>query len=192
VTNRTVGELERCTDAVLFLQLQPLRNLIRGWLPSGVVNLGLRAQELLWVAVTVETPAHVQRLLLVDDRHRSNITVTGRTPHTLGNVNAVVEIHEVRQVVYFVPFNGLVVCVAVAYKLKLGTLWENPCKSRWGACWRLSSPQLRCDNTDNPCANHRRGAGDCIHHPVALRRGRALHHVPSQTACSTTIVNSAL
>ena len=99
VANRTVGQLKLATNVVLLLQNEPLGDLIRRWLPRRIKYFGLGAQKLLWVAVTIQTPTHVQRLRLVNNRHGGEIAVARRATYTLGYVDAVIEIDKLGHVV---------------------------------------------------------------------------------------------
>src|SRR5438876_8019646 len=54
-----------------------------------------RADVPLRIAMTVEAPFHLQRLLLPHERHSIDRPVTRRAPDSLVNVNAVVEVDEI-------------------------------------------------------------------------------------------------
>lgn len=55
--------------------------------------------------MTVQAPLHVERLGAPDKRHLIDRSVAGRATNPLGNVNAVIEIDEVRQIIDPVPCN---------------------------------------------------------------------------------------
>src|SRR2546423_6528376 len=57
--------------------------------------------------VTIETPAHRERHLLSNARHRLHRAVTRRAAHAAGDVLTVVEVDEVRKVVDLGPRNRL-------------------------------------------------------------------------------------
>ena len=121
VANRTVGQLKLATNVVLLLQNEPLGDLIRRWLPRRIKYFGLRAQKLLWIAVTIETPAHVQRLRLVDNRHGGEIAVARRATYPFGYVDTVIEIDKLGQVVYLVPLHRYILRITVTDEFELGT-----------------------------------------------------------------------
>src|SRR6266536_3459619 len=58
-----------------------------------------RAHEAFGTAVTVEAPFHLQRLVLPHQRHAIDLAVTGRAADAFVDVNAVVEVHKIRQIV---------------------------------------------------------------------------------------------
>ena len=70
--------------------------LIGGRLPTHIGDLIVRAQILLRIAVTIETPAHGQLFGLKHKRHLIDLPVTRRAANTLIHVNAVIEIYEIR------------------------------------------------------------------------------------------------
>src|SRR4051794_28825151 len=53
----------------------------------------------LGIAMTVETPRHLQRVLLPHERHAIDLAMAGGAPHALGDVDAVIEVDEVGQIV---------------------------------------------------------------------------------------------
>src|SRR5262249_47920445 len=63
----------------------------------------LRSNELLRVAMTFEAPLHLQRRYLIRQRHQVDSSVTGRATYAFVDVNAVIEIDEVRQIVHSSP-----------------------------------------------------------------------------------------
>ena len=71
---------------------------LRGW-PLHREHFLLRPDELLWVAMTLETPLHIQRRDLISQRHQIDSPVTSRATDAFVYVNAVIEINEVGKVV---------------------------------------------------------------------------------------------
>ena len=59
------------------------------------------------IAVTIETPTHLKAVSLPHERHLVDAAVAAFAADTLTNVNAVVEIHKVRQIVHARPLNGI-------------------------------------------------------------------------------------
>ena len=76
----------------------------------------LRHQVLFRMAVAVQAPLHLQRVLLVHQRHVVHPAVAGDAGHPLGEVHAVVEEDEISQVVDPVPAQRLPLGVAVAHR----------------------------------------------------------------------------
>src|SRR5688572_6306832 len=81
-------------------------------------NVAARTDELLRFAVTVQTPLHLQRVLLHHQRHLVDPSVTRLAAHPLLHVDAVVEIDEIRQVVHTNPVERGVVAEARAHRLE--------------------------------------------------------------------------
>src|SRR3954452_529713 len=84
------------------------------WLgPSHVGDLFDRPQIRFRVAMAVQTPAHAERLVLVDLFHLIDPTVTADAANAAGHVGAVVEVGVVGEVVDLHPFDGLARLVAL-------------------------------------------------------------------------------
>src|SRR5713226_5631562 len=77
------------------------------------------------MAVTIETPLHLQRGYLPGERHLIDAAMAGFATHALIDVNAEIEIGEVRQVVHAGPGDGTVGAKAVAHRLQRGTIVED-------------------------------------------------------------------
>jgi hypothetical protein len=91
-------------DLVFLHQLFAKGELIRGRLPLHVENLVSWPDESLRIAVTLETPLHVERVLAPHERHLVHAAMARRTTDALVNVNAVIEISEPGQIVHPRPF----------------------------------------------------------------------------------------
>src|SRR5579871_1301283 len=89
-------------DELLSKLLLVGRSLIRH-----VEHLVARAYKLFRVAVTVDAPVHVQRVFFERERHQVHPAVTGGAPDALVDVNAVIEIYEIRKIVDARPFERL-------------------------------------------------------------------------------------
>jgi len=63
----------------------------------------LPADELRWISMATQAPFHMERVLSPHQRHLLHGTMTCFTGHSLPNVNAVVEVNEVRKVVHSGP-----------------------------------------------------------------------------------------
>src|SRR5580700_1378619 len=83
-------------DLVLFHQFSPLYELIEGRFPIDTKHGFTGTEVLFGLPMTVHTPAHLQCRVLPRQRHVADRTVTGGAPHAFVNVDAVVEVHELR------------------------------------------------------------------------------------------------
>jgi len=79
-----------------------------------------RTHILLRMAVTIEAPLHLQRGFLPGKRHLVDAAMAGFAAHALIDVNAVIEIGEVRQIVHAGPGDGTVCAKAVPHRLQRG------------------------------------------------------------------------
>jgi len=94
---------------------------LRGW-PLHREHFLLRPDELLWVAMTLETPLHIQRRDLISQRHQIDSPVTSRATDAFVYVNAVIEINEVGKVVYARPLDRLAGAPAFANGFEIRTV----------------------------------------------------------------------
>ena len=90
--------------------------------PLHVRDLVLRPQNLLRVAMAFETPFHLQRRRVPHQRHMVYATVAGRTTDPLVDVNAVIEVGEIREVMHARPFDRLAGAPAFAHNFQVGTI----------------------------------------------------------------------
>ena len=72
--------------------------------------------------MTLQTPLHLQRRRLIEDRHVVDPAVTRRTTDAFLNVNAVIEVRVVRQVVYAYPFDRLAGAETCAHRFEVWTI----------------------------------------------------------------------
>ena len=89
-------------------------------MPVHVVNFRPGPDEILWLAVTFQTPLHVKCLRSIRDRHLVDLAVTSRTADAFRDVDAVIEIGEVRQIVHAVPSQWRILVEARAHWSKHG------------------------------------------------------------------------
>src|SRR6185312_356268 len=66
------------------------------------------------IAVTVQTPAHLQGFLLIHERHGVHTAVAGFATYALLDVDRVIEVDVVGKVIDLLPLDGLVRRIAVA------------------------------------------------------------------------------
>ena len=73
-------------------------------------------------AVTLQTPLHLQRRSLINNRHLVDASVTRRTTDTFFHVNTVVEVNVIRQIVDTYPFERLAGAKTRAHGFEIGTI----------------------------------------------------------------------
>ncbi len=79
--------------------------LVRRRLPRHAKDLITRANKARGIAVTLETPRHLQRRCFLDERHLVNLSVTRGAADAFVDVNAVVEIHKIGKLIDAIPLN---------------------------------------------------------------------------------------
>ena len=75
--------------------------------------------------MAIQTPFHAESFGPPRQRHLIDPTVTGFAAHSLVNMNAVIEIDEIRHVVHAYPFDRPVFTEACANRLERGTVRPN-------------------------------------------------------------------
>src|SRR5580700_8106144 len=131
MTGTATGNVPHAAHVVLLHQRQPQLFLIdvtlpihhhriraRGLLVAHIEHLIPRPQIVLGRAMATQTPLHLQRLLLIHQRHPVNRTVAGVAPHALRDMNAVIEEYEVRKLVDPRPLQRFTRAVAGANGLE--------------------------------------------------------------------------
>lgn len=116
----TTGYVRHRAQVVLFFQIIPQRHLagiilavplhrvvFRRLLVCHVEDFFLGTQELLRLAMAIEAPFHLQRVLFIHQRHLVHRAMAAETADALGNMNAVIEINKIGQIVNPVPLDGL-------------------------------------------------------------------------------------
>ena len=88
-------------------------------LVTHIENLLARAEIFFRVAMAVEAELHLQRRVLVGERHQVDWTMTGVAADTFIDMNAVIEINEVRKLVDAGPLKRLSGAPAFADWLKI-------------------------------------------------------------------------
>src|SRR5689334_25041660 len=107
MTSRTTRKRARVLDFVFVHELAADSLLVAGRLVPHGGDEFARSYVLLGVAVTVETPLHLERVLLPGKRHPVHSAMAALTTHALVDVNTVIEIYKVRQIVDASPPDGL-------------------------------------------------------------------------------------
>jgi hypothetical protein len=90
----------------------------RGWLVAHIENLIAGAEILAGIAMASQTPLHLQGFRLVHQGHLIDWTVAGVATDALGDVNAVIEVDEVRELVDPGPLQRFAGTIAGADGLK--------------------------------------------------------------------------
>src|SRR5579862_2049654 len=72
--------------------------------------------------MAVEAELHLQRRVLIDQRHLIDGAVAGVAADSLINVNAVIEIDEVRELVNARPFERTAAAETLAHRLEIGRI----------------------------------------------------------------------
>lgn len=111
--------------------------MIAGWYPVHVGYFFRRPEMRSGIAMTIETPPHAQRLLLLYHYHLGHITMTTYAPHTSTDVNGMIEISVLTQCVNANPLDRHARRPAFADGQQLVALGKNQCvaihadRSRW-------------------------------------------------------------
>ncbi len=101
-------------------------------------------QILAWIAMASQAPLHLQTFLLVHQRHLVHRPVAGIATDALGDVNAVIEIHEVGELIDARPLQRFARPVAGAHGLEqLGVRPDLRVAIHAGLRWR-NSGEARC------------------------------------------------
>jgi len=119
MTGRAVSQL---LHFVFLHQSQAQRFLILGRLIVRVEHFRAGPKIILRRIVTIEAPPHIERLRAPGNVHLRDRTVTCGAADSLCDVNAVIEIDEVRHGIHACPGNRLGIAVAGADRLEYGRL----------------------------------------------------------------------
>ena len=160
MTRRATRQLGRRTNLVFYRQLFTDFGLIRWRLPVHIENLIVWPQYVLRIAMAVQAPRHLQRRRLKHQRHLIHLPVARRTAHTLGHVNAVIEINVVGQAVYTDPLNGLIGAITLSDRLQVARavkkhgMTVHACFGRWNARRRGKLDARMAVSAINPVVTH--------------------------------------
>src|SRR5215472_3528184 len=80
-----------------------------------VEHLIARTQRLCRITMAADAPLHLQRGVIEHHRHAIDRPVAGVAANPLGHVNAVIEIHKIRQIVHPIPHQRFTTAEAFAY-----------------------------------------------------------------------------
>src|SRR5436309_534453 len=84
-----------------------------------------RPKVALGIPVAIQAPFHLQRLLLPHERHAIDLAMTRRAADPLVDVDAVVEVDEIRQIVHARPLDRFAGAEALAYGLQKRAVGKN-------------------------------------------------------------------
>jgi hypothetical protein len=125
VTRRTTRQLFDARDLVFLHEPGAEAGVIRGPLPRHVVDLVARPHVFRRVAMAVDAPRHLQRGVLVDQRHLVHASVAGCATDPFFHVDTVVEVDKVGQIVDARPVERLVVAETGAHWLENRSIGPN-------------------------------------------------------------------
>ena len=111
---------------MIFLRQLATERLLRGARMRRIVarivmqveNFRSRAQRTLGIAVTLQTPLHLEARVLPHKRHFIDCTMTTRTTDAFVHVDGMIEIDKARKAMNAIPDNRLVLAPTVAHRLK--------------------------------------------------------------------------
>ena len=107
ILGHAIHALGRRHARLLIRNRAPHRPVARRLLPRHVVDLARRPQILRRIAMAVQAPLHLQRVLRIHQRHLVHAPMAGGAANPLVHVNRVVEENKIRQVVHLDPRNRL-------------------------------------------------------------------------------------
>lgn len=126
MTRTATGHHRGALKLVFFRESLPFFGLVViSGRPFHLENFAPWSDEHLRLAMTLEAPLHLERRRLISQRHQINSPVTGRAPHALVHVNAVIEINEVGQVVNARPFDRFAASPTLAYGFQVRAVRPN-------------------------------------------------------------------
>src|SRR5437868_10515528 len=144
--------------------------------------------------MAIEAPFHLQRVRLIHERHLVDWAVTALASHTFINVNAVIEVDEVRQVVHPLPLQGSAGAVAFTHGLEHGRArpylrvavhagfsWRNAGEVR-GLDRSVAVTAIKSESADVVLMAERRVLHPRLILPGNVRRALNLRHDPAQTS----------
>ena len=115
-------------NAIFRYQRTTFSNLIVSFVlrrPGHIENFVLRTHKFFRVAMTTQTPFHLQRRSLVSNRHLIDATVARRTTDAFVHMNAVIEICVVRKVVNSDPLDWFAGAEALANFIEIRAVRPN-------------------------------------------------------------------
>src|SRR5579871_804334 len=122
MTRGATGQICCRTNLALACELRAQFRLVRRRLPLHVVNLIERPQRGFRIAMAIDAPAHIQRRCLEDQRHLIDSSVARGTAYAFCYVDAVIEIHIVRQAMHADPVDRSVSAVAFPHRLEISNV----------------------------------------------------------------------
>src|SRR5579885_701337 len=124
VARGTACERVGAANVIELLQPQPQLDLIGRRLPRHIENFVARPQIAFRISMASKTPLHLQRNDLPDQRHLVYPPMASGAADTLVDVNAVIEICEVRDFIDANPMQGLTAAEAFPYRAEIRAVPE--------------------------------------------------------------------
>ena len=118
MTRRTTGQHVCRLNLVVFDEFWTFDRLIKVLRPVHLEDFVFWTDEILGLAMALETPFHLERVDLPGLRHQVDSTVTGGASDALVNMNAVIEINEIGQIVNSGPENRLSGAPALSHRFE--------------------------------------------------------------------------
>src|SRR5579885_1848364 len=119
VTRKTTRYFTGPADFIIVLELISQINQNCRWLPLHIEDLIARSDVFFGIAMTFQTPFHLERCVLIGQRHLVDRPVTGRAAHAFGNVYIVPEVNKIRQIVNASPSNRNTSSIAFANRRQI-------------------------------------------------------------------------
>src|SRR5262252_5908403 len=133
MTRRTARNVCHRTQLIFLDKILSQKKLVRVlvtincyWLAAGrlfvshIEHLLPRSQIFFRSAVAIQAPLHLQRGIVIHERHSIDWPVAGVAAHAFIDVNAVIEVNKVGQIIYTAPYQGSSTAEALSYRLQHG------------------------------------------------------------------------
>src|SRR5262249_44267332 len=108
MARRTTRQLLDRADLVFLDQPLAESRIVGRTHPGHVEHLVARPEIWGWISMAVQAPRHEQGCLLEHEGHAVHLAVAGGAPDAFSHVDAVIEIHEIREIVDADPLERLV------------------------------------------------------------------------------------
>lgn len=106
-------------DLIIGFQLRSFGRIRISILPLHIENFRFRPDKVFGRAVASDTPFHLERVFLKNNRHIIDLSVARRATDALGDMDTMVEIHVFRQFMNSFPFDRLIVAKTCSDRLQI-------------------------------------------------------------------------
>src|SRR5262245_57450114 len=120
------GTARQCSDLVLLHQFFAQGDLVHRRLVLHVEHLFTGADVALRIAVTVQAPLHIKRILAPHEGHLIDPPMTRRAADPFVDMNAVIEIDKAREIVHARPLERACCAKTFANGLQHGAIAPDP------------------------------------------------------------------